>query len=155
MNDFKNKIPTTILRIVAILSAVAGVSVCVFGLPSVGAEIARIHPACAFWQYPITAGFYLAAGCFFFVLFHFWRLLDGVDRTGTLRAKNLKMIRLGAVAFAALYFVVAMPLLGLAVAAETEDSNPGILFIAAFAGTFPIAVAAVAAILERIAGGEK
>jgi len=151
MNDFKKKIPTLVLRIVAIAAAAVGVLVCVFGLPSMGGEIARVNPACAFWQYPITAGFYLGAVCFFFCLYHLWRLLDGIDREGRLRVRHLAWIRRGAVAFAVLYFVTVIPMLCVAVAAETEDSNPGIVLIAAFIDMFPIAVAAIAAILERIA----
>jgi len=146
------KLPTMILRIVTLLSAIAGVLVCAFGLPSFGTEIAKLHPECAFWQYPARVGLYAAAACFFFVLFHFWLLLGGVDRAGVFRVKNLKMIRRGAVALAILYFAVAMPILCMAVVAETQDSNPGILLIAAFVGTFPIAVAAGASVLERIAG---
>lgn len=92
------------------------------------------------------------SGLFFFVLLHFWFLLNGVDRNGTLPLENLKMIRFGAVMFGIMYFIVVMPILFLAVAAETEDSNPGIIFIAAFVGTFPIGVAAIASILERITG---
>jgi hypothetical protein len=144
------KLPTIILRITAILSAMAGVLACIFGLPSFGTEIAKTYPEYVFLQYPACIGLYLAAACFFFTLFHFWLLLNGIDRNGTLTAKNLKMIRFGAIMFGILYFTVAMPILFLAVATETEDSNPGVMLIAVFAGTFPIGVAAIASILERI-----
>jgi hypothetical protein len=145
------KLPTIILRLIAIMSAIAGVLICIFALPSFGTEIAKIYPEYAFWQYPVFVGLYSAAACFFFALFHFWLLLNNIDRNGTLSVKNLKMIRYCAIIFTVLYFISAMPILLLAVATETEDSNPGIILIAAFWGTFPSGVAAVAAILERIA----
>jgi hypothetical protein len=95
---------------------------------------------------------YTAAACFFFALFHFWLLLDNIDRSGILSAKNLKMIRLCAIMFSVLYFVFAMPIIFLA--AEADDA-PGAILIGAFLGTLPIGVAAVAAILERFASGQK
>ncbi|MDR2915747.1 MAG: DUF2975 domain-containing protein [Tannerella sp.] len=152
MNMLIKRLPTIILRIIAILSAIAGTLVCIFGVPSFGTEIARIYPEYAFWQYPVCVGLYLAAACFFFVLLHFWLLLNSIDKKGILPVKNLKMIRSGAIMFAILYFIFVIPILFLAVATETEDSNPGIIFIAAFAGMFPIGVAAIASVLERIAG---
>ncbi|MDR2911181.1 MAG: DUF2975 domain-containing protein [Bacteroidales bacterium] len=154
MNLLIKKLPTIILRITAFLSAIAGLLVCIFGLPSFGTEITRIYPEYAFWQYPVCAGLYLMAACFYFVLFHFWFLLNGIDRYDKLMVKNLKMIRLGAIMFGILYFIAVMPILFLAVAAETEDSNPGIILIAAFINMLPLCAAATAAILERIADGK-
>jgi hypothetical protein len=151
MNRLIKKLPTVILRIITLLFAVAGAFVCIFGLPSFGAEIAKIYPEYAFWQYPVCVGLYAAAACFFFALFHFWLMLGSIDRTGARWSTNLKMIRFSAIMFAILYFIVVMPILFLAVVNEIEDSNPGIILIAAFAGTFPMGVAAFAAILERIA----
>lgn len=152
MNLFIKKLPTLILRITAVVSAIVGLPVCIFGLPSFGTGIAKIYPEYAFWQYPICAGLYLMAICFYFALFHFWLLLDGIDRNGTLAVKNLGMIRRSAVMFVVLYFVTVMPVVFLSVEAEADDGSPGIILIAAFIDTLPLGAAAIAAILERIAG---
>jgi hypothetical protein len=148
MNMLTNKLPTIILRLIAIMTVIAAVLMCIFDLPKFGTAIARNFPEYAFWQYPVLVGLYSAAMCFFFALFHFWLLLGSIDRNGTFSAKNLKMIRFSAVIFTVLYFVSAMPIIFLA--AEAGDA-PGAILIGAFAGTLPIGVAAVAAILERIA----
>jgi hypothetical protein len=143
------KLPTIILRLIAIMSAIAGVLMCIFALPPFGTAIAKNFPEYAFWQYPVLIGVYSAAACFFFALVHFWLLLNGIDRDGTLAAKNLKMIRFSAIIFTALYFISAMPIIFLA--ADADDA-PGLILIGAFVGTLPLGVAAAAAILERIAG---
>ena len=148
MNRLIHQLPTLILRIIAIMAAVAAALMCVFALPPFGTAIAKNFPDYAFWQYPILVGIYSAAACFFFALFHFWLLLDSIDRNGTLPAKNLKVIRCCAITFGILYFVFAMPIIFLA--AEADDA-PGAILIGVFLGTLPIGVAAAAAILERIA----
>jgi len=147
MNMLTKKIPTIILRIIAVLSAVAGTLMCIFALPPFGTAVAKNFPEFAFWQYPILIGIYSAAACFFFALFHFWLLLNSIDRDGTLAVKSLKVIRMCAIMFGALYFIFAMPIIFLA--AEADDA-PGAILIGAFLGTLPIGVAAVAAILERM-----
>jgi len=150
MNMLIMKLPTVILRVITILFVIVGAIICIFGLPSFGTEIAKIYPEYAFLQYPICIGLYMAAISFFFVLFHFWLLLNSIDRNGMLAIKNLKMIRFGAIIFDILYFIFVIPVLILAVATVTEDSNPGIILIAVFVGTFPLGVAAIAAILETL-----
>jgi membrane protein insertase Oxa1/YidC/SpoIIIJ len=129
------------------MSAIVAVFFCVLVLPRFGTAIAKTFPEYAFWQYPILVGLYAAAACFFFAQFHFWLLLGGIDRNGVLAEKNLKMIRLCAVLFGILYFIFAMPVIFLA--ADAGDA-PGAILFAAFLGTLPIGVAAVAAILEKI-----
>jgi hypothetical protein len=144
MNMLIKKLPTIILRIIAVLSAIAGALMCVFALPPFGTAIAKHFPEYAFWQYPILAGLYSAAACFFFALFHFWLLLNSIDRNGTISTKNLKIIRFSAIIFSVLYFIFAMPIIFLAADA------PGLILIGAFLGSLPVGVAAFAAILERI-----
>ena len=129
------------------MSAIVAVFFCVLALPPFGTAIAKNFPEYAFWQYPILVGLYSAAACFFFALFHFWVLLNSIDRNGTLAAKNLKAIRLSAILFSILYFIFAMPIIFLA--AQADDA-PGLILIGAFLGTLPIGVAAVAAILEKV-----
>ncbi len=141
-----NKIPSIILRIIIILSAGVGVILSVFALPTFGTAIAKNHPEYAFLQYPIIIGLYAAAICFFFALFQFWLLLNGVDRGGTLLAKRLKAIRFSAIVFSVLYALCAMPIIFLA--ADADDA-PGLILFGMFLESFPIGVAAVAAILER------
>jgi hypothetical protein len=148
MNTLIKNLPTIILRLIAILSAVVGVLMCIFAFPPLGAAIVKNFPEYAFWQYPVLAGLYSAAVCFFFALFHFWLLLNSIDRNGTLSAKNLKNIRYSTVVFTILYFIFAMPIVFFA--AEADDA-PGAILIGVFLGTLPLGFAAVAAILERIA----
>lgn len=141
-----NKIPSIILRIIIILSSVAGVLVSVFALPVFWTALAKNLPEYAFLQYPLILGLYAAGICFFFALFQFWLLLNGVDRDGILSAKRLKAIRLSAIVFSVLYAICAMPIAFLV--ADADDA-PGLILIAAFLDSVPIGVAAVASILER------
>jgi hypothetical protein len=143
----KEKIPTIILRIITILSAVAGILICVFALPSLGTAFADNFPDYAFWRYPILAGLYAAAVCFFVALLQFWLLLNGVGKSNTLSIKNLKAIRFSAIMFCVLYFLSAMPVVYLI--ADADDA-PGLILIGAFFGTLPVGVAAFTAVLERI-----
>jgi hypothetical protein len=148
MNTLIDKLPTLILRLIAIMSAIAGVLMCIFDLPKFGTAIAKNFPEYAFWQYPVLVGLYTAAACFFFALVHFWLLLGSIDRNRTLPVKNLKMIRYCVIIFTVLYVISAMPIIFLA--AEAGDA-PGLILIGAFVGALPLGVAAAAAILERIA----
>lgn len=143
------KFPSIVLRIIIILSAGIGVLVSIFALPACGAAIAENLPESAFWRYPILVGLYTAVVCFFFALFQFWLLLNGVDRNGTLSAKRLKAIKLSAIVFSVLYFICAMPIV---ILAAQYDDAPGLILIGAFLDSFPIGVASVAAILERTIG---
>jgi hypothetical protein len=143
----KEKLPSLILRIMIVLYSAAGVLICVFAVPPFGTAVAKNFPDHAFWQYPIIIGLYAAALCFFFALFQFWLLLNGVDRHGTLSTKNLRAIRLSAIAFSVLFYVSAMPVIFLF--AEADDA-PGAILIGAFLGMLPVSAAAGAAILERI-----
>jgi hypothetical protein len=147
MNTIFQKLPTLILRLLALLSAIAGILLCIFALPPFSTAIAKHFPEFAFLQYSILIGTYSAAACFFFALFHFWLVLDSIDRTGALPAKNLKMIRFSTIVFTILFFIFAMPVIFLA--ADADDA-PGAILIGAFIGSLPLGVAAVAAILERI-----
>jgi len=146
MNHLLQKLPTLILRIIVLLSAFAGVLMCIVTLPPFGMAIAQHFPEYAFWQYPILVGLYAAAACFFFALFHFWLLFNSIDRNESLAVKNLKAIRWSSIIFSVLYFVFAMPIIFLA--ADANDAPGGIL-IGAFLGALPIGVTAVAVILER------
>lgn len=142
-------IPSIVLRIIIILSAVAGVLASIFALPSFGTAIAENLPEFAFWRYPILVGLYAAIVCFFFALLQLWLLLNGVDRNETLLAQRLKAIRISAIVFSVLYFICAMPIVFLA--AESDDA-PGLILIGAFLDLLPIGAASVAAILERTIG---
>jgi hypothetical protein len=141
------KLPQLILWAAIILSAVAGVLVCIFAIPPFGTAIAKNYPDYAFWQYPILVGLYAGMLCYFFALFHFWLLLNSVDKYQILPANNLKAIRLSTIALGILYYLSALPVIYLY--AEADDA-PGLILIGAFFGIFPICVAAFAAILERI-----
>jgi len=141
------KLPTIILRIITILTAVAGILVCIFVLPGFGTAIAKNFPEYAFWQYPILIGVYAAAVCFFFALFQFWLLMSNIDRADALSINNLKAIRISTIVFSILYFLFAMPIIFLA--AEADDA-PGLILAGAFLDLFPIGIAAFAAVLERI-----
>jgi hypothetical protein len=145
--NMKVKFPILVLRLTTLLCAAAGILMCIFALPLFGTAMADDFPVYAFWQYPILAGLYAAAACFFFALFHFWMLLAGADKSKTLPPKNLKTIRISAAIFAVLYFLSVMPVIYLY--AEVGDA-PGLIIIAAFLGTLPIGVCAFAAILEKI-----
>ncbi len=144
--NIKGKIPTLILRAISLLSAVVGVLIAVFALPSFGTAIAEILPVHAFWQYPIVFGLYAAAGCFFYALLRFWFLLNGIDTDRMLLVKDLRAIRVSSIIFSVLYYLSAMPVIFLF--AEVDDA-PGLVLVGAFIGTFSIGVAAVAMILER------
>ncbi len=145
----REKLPVIILRIVALLFTLACLLVCVFVLPACGTFLIKFYPAHAFWRYPMFIGLYAAAACCFFAMFHFWILLNSVDRDGTLAAKSLRAIRHSAIVFSALYALFAMPLIFLA--ADTDDA-PGLILIGAFLDTIPVGIAAIAAILERHKG---
>jgi len=141
-----NKIPSIILRIIIILSAGVDVIVSVFALPTFGTAIAKNFPEYSFMQYPIIIGLYAAAICFFYALFQFWFLLNGIDRDGMLLAKRLKAIRFSAIVFSVLYALCAMPIIFLA--ADADDA-PGLILFGMYLDLFPIGAAAVAAVLER------
>jgi hypothetical protein len=130
-----------------ILSAIAGILICIFALPPFGTAVAKNFPSYAFWQYPILAGVYAAALCFFFALFQFLLLLNGIDRHGTLAAKNLRAIRLSSIMFSVLFYVSAMPVIFLF---ANADDAPGAILIGTFLGMLPIGAAAFTAVLERI-----
>ena len=141
-------IPTLILRAVALLFAAAGVMVCIFALPELGAVILTFRPKYAFWQYPVLVGLYSAAVCFFYALVHFWLMLSGVDREGLPPQKSMKAVRVSSVIFSVLYFVVAMP--AIFVFAKADDAPWVIILLATAVGMLPIGAAATIAILERI-----
>ena len=141
-----NKIPSIILRIIIILSAGVGVVVSVFALPTFGTAIAKNFPEYSFLQYPIIIGLYAAAICFFYALFQFWFLLNGIDREGKLLAKRLKAIRISAIVFSVLYALFAMPIIFLA--ADADDA-PGLILFGMYLDSFPIGAGAIAAILEK------
>lgn len=142
-----SKLPSIVLRLIIILSACAGGLMSVFALPTFGTAIAKNFPEYAFLQYPIIVGLYAAAACFYFALFQFWLLLNGVDRDGTISAKRLKAIRVSAIVFSVLYALCAMPIVFLA--ADADDA-PGLILGGALLESFPIGIAAVAVILERM-----
>lgn len=148
----KDKFPILILRGITALSVVAGLLVCIFALPTFGTAVAKNFPDYAFWQYPMLAGLYAAALCFFFALVEFWSLLNGISKDNLLSIKKLKIIRLCAITFSVLYYLSAMPVIYLF--AEADDA-PGVILIGAFLGTFSIGVAAIAAVLERLARGRQ
>ena len=143
----KEKIPTLILRILAVVFAAGGIGT-VIGL-FVWAPFGKYVPE--YYNYlhtPLVIGVFAAVVCFLWALLQFWFLLNGLDKDMTFYSKHLKAIRLSAVVFSILYFLTAMPVMFFV--AEAHDA-PGLIFITAFIGTFPIGIAAVAAILERIA----
>ncbi len=141
------KLPTIILRIIALLFALAGLVVCVFALPSFSASLVKFYPAQSFWRYPVLAGLYAAAACYFFALSHFWLLLNGIDRDGTLPVKSLRAIRHSAIVFCVLYALFAMPTIYLL--ADLDDA-PGLILMGAFLDAIPVGVAALTVVLERI-----
>ncbi|MDR0786346.1 MAG: DUF2975 domain-containing protein [Gemmatimonadota bacterium] len=141
------KLPTLILRAFSFLSVLAVLLICIFGLPTFGREFAATFPDYAFGRYPILAGLYTAALCFFFGIYHFWRLLGEIDKGDGLSVKRLQPIRYSAMLIAVLYFLSLMPAIFLF--AQADDA-PGAIIIGAFPGTFPIAAAAVIAVLERL-----
>jgi hypothetical protein len=143
----KDKVPILILRGITALSVVAGLLVCIFALPIFGTAVAKNFPDYAFWQYPILAGLYAAALCFFFALVEFWSLLNGINKDNSLSVKKLRIIRLCAITFSVLYFLSAMPVIYLF--AEADDA-PGVILIGVFLGMFSIGVAAIAAVLEKL-----
>jgi hypothetical protein len=147
----KNNLPILILRGIIALSVVAGVLVCIFALPPFGTAVAKNFPDYAFWQYPLLVGLYAAALCFFLALVEFWSVLDGISKDNSLSVKKLKIIRLCSIAFSVLYYLSAMPVISLF--AEADDA-PGVILVGAFVGLFPIGIAAVTAVLERIACGK-
>ncbi len=144
----KNKNPSMILRIIAILFAGAGMTVSIFALPTFGTAIAKNFPEYAYMQYPILAGIYAAAICYFFALVQLWLLLNDIDRDSMLSGKRLKAIRFSAIVFSVLYAFCAMPIIYLA--ADAGDA-PGLIIFGMYINLFPIGIAAVAAILERFA----
>ncbi len=143
----KAKLPTIILRIVALLFVLAGLVGCVFVLPNAGTFLVKFYPAQAFWRYPVLIGLYAAAACYFFALFHFWLLLNAIDRDGSLTVKSLRAIRRGAIVFCALYALFAMPMIYLL--ADLDDA-PGMILMGAFLDAIPVGVAALTVVLERI-----
>jgi hypothetical protein len=147
----KDKLPTLVLRLIIFLCVAAGVLMCIFALPPFGTAVAKNFPDYAFWQYPILAGLYGMAVCFFFGLLQFWLLLNGIDKNKTLSVKNLKAIRLSAIVFSILYYLSVMPVVYLY--ADADDA-PGLILIAAFWGTLPIGIAAFSVILKQISGGK-
>jgi hypothetical protein len=144
----REKIPTTVLRATVIISAAAVALICAFALPSLGSGLGGFFPAFVHFRYLVLAGLYAAALCFFAALFHFWVLLNGIDREGALSVKRLKAIRRCSVAFGILYFVFAMPVVFLG--AELDDA-PGLVLAGASLEIFPFGAAAVASVLERFA----
>jgi succinate dehydrogenase hydrophobic anchor subunit len=140
-------ISTLVLRAVALLFAAAGVLVCIFVLPELGAVIPVFHPKYAFWQYPVLVGLYAAAACFFYALIHFWLMLNSIDRDELPTQRSMKAIRVSSIIFTVLFFVAAMP--AIYVLAEVNDA-PGAILLGTALGVLPMAAAAIIAILERI-----
>ncbi len=147
---FLKKMPTLALRAIALGTAAMGAVLCIFAIPAFGSGLALFLPELSFLRYPLLAGLYAAAGCFYYSLFQFWRLLDAVEKTGEIPKKKLKAIRKAAVAFSILYFVFAMPVIFLA---ANADDAPGLVIIGAFMEVFPLGSAAVCAVLERVDKG--
>ncbi len=133
------------LRVITILTLGFGGIICILALPSFGTAIARNLPEFAILQYPILIGLYSAAGCFFFGLYQFWLLLNGVQKEGELSVKRLKAIRMAGIALCALYAIFAMPTIYLA--ADAQDA-PGLILIGLYIGSLPLGVASVASLLE-------
>jgi len=129
------------------LFAAAGLLVCYFVVPELGAAIPKFHPDRSFWQYPVLVGLYLGAACFFYALVHFWLMLDSIDREELPSKKNMGAVRSSSVIFSVLYLVFPMPVAF--VMAEADDA-PGAMLIGAALVIIPLGAAAAMAILERI-----
>jgi hypothetical protein len=142
----KKWLPTLTLRVIALLFAAADLSVCILAPPWIGDGFLLRYPGHAFWLYPMLFCIYASAGSFLYALAHCWLLLRGVDRHDALILDSLKAIRKSSIACAVLYYLPAIPLAFLL--ADAYDA-PYAIRIAAALGIFPIAAAAVAAVLER------
>ena len=140
-------IPILFLRAAALLFAAAGALACYFLLPELGSVIPMFYPNRAFWQYPVLAGLYAAAACFFYALFHFWLMLNGIDREGLPPQKSMKAVRVISIIFTILFFVAAMP--AIYVFSEAKDT-PGVILLGTALGVLPMCAAATIAVLERI-----
>lgn len=135
---------TLFLKTVILISGVAVLAVCIFVLP------AGLKTTTNWLGYrPVLLGMYIPAIPFFIGLYHALKLLNYIDQNKTFSKgsfKALNYIKYCAGIISAMYFV-GLPFIYRA--AEFDDA-PGFFMIGLIFTFAPLAVAVIAAILQKI-----
>ncbi|HPL92978.1 MAG TPA: DUF2975 domain-containing protein [bacterium] len=147
------RFPTYFLRFFILVLFALSLVFAVFAFPGMWQGSAQEFPG-TFAVYAIRlimVGLYATLPPFYWVLWNAFKFLNYIDKNQALSEgalKTLKNIKYGAGVIAVLY-VGGMPLL--LPIAEADDA-PGILLFGAAIACMPIAVACLAAVLERVLG---
>lgn len=120
------KINSHVLKAVILIVGNIIFSLCVFVLPQLASETARMYPEVAYLQYPILIGIYSTAIPFFIALFQTMKIIYHVDKDNVFA--NVTVQALAIIKSCALSIIV-LYLAGMIVLILANALHPGILLL--------------------------
>ena len=136
----------SLMRISVIATAICGLFLCFYVIPSWGGSIINANPEFNGWFWPWLIFAWLAALPCFAVLFFVWKVSGAVMQETVFTVLTAKWVKMGAVLLfsdAAFLFIGNIALLFL------NMNHPGILLLFIIGDIFTIALALLAAALSR------
>ncbi|NTU99054.1 DUF2975 domain-containing protein [Candidatus Falkowbacteria bacterium] len=140
---------TNFLRFVILLMGTGVLALCIFALPEMWRGGSKEFPMASYAVFLIMIGLYATVIPFFVALWQTLKLLNYIDQNkafSDLSVKALRSIKCCAIIIAVLY-IGGVPLL---FPIADADDAPGLIIIGMAIACAPIAIAVLAAILQRL-----
>jgi len=136
----------SLMRISVIATAICGLFLCIYVIPSWGGSIINANPEFIEWFWPWLIFAWLVALPCFAVLVFVWKVSGAVTQETVFTVLTAKWVKMGAVLLlsdAAFLFIGNVVLLLL------DMNHPGILLLSIIGDIFAVALALLAAVLSR------
>ena len=141
---------TFFLKIAVFLIGIPILALCIFGLPSLANDIARMKIEYAKLLYPVLIVMYASAVPFFFALYQALKLLSYIDKNKAFSessVNSLKYIKYCATIIGIMYAVGSIPSIFLV--AEKDDA-PGLALLGLVIPFGSMVIAVFAAVLQKL-----
>jgi hypothetical protein len=134
------------MRISVILTAICGLFLCLYVIPSWGESIIYANPEFSSWFWPWLVFSWLVALPCFIILVFVWKVSGAVTQETVFTALTAKWVKMGAILLlsdAVFLFVgnIVLFLFGM--------NHPGMLLLSIMGGLFAVALSLLAAVLSR------
>ncbi len=136
----------SLMRISTITTAICGLFLCIYVIPSWGGSMINANPEFSGWFWPWLIFAWLVALPCFAILVFIWKVSDAVTQETVFTILTAKWVKMGAVLLlsdAAFLFIGNVVLLLL------DMNHLGILLLSIIGDIFAVALALLAAVLSR------
>jgi hypothetical protein len=134
------------MRISVIATAICGLFLFIYVIPSWGGSIINANPEFSGWFRPWLIFAWLVALPCFAILVFVWKVSGSVTQETVFTVLTAKWVKMGAVL---LLYAAAFLFIGNVVLLLLDMNHPGILLLSIIADIFAVALALLAAVLSR------